>query len=237
MVLLWTIFFINIMCVIQFPYVFFITVHPATPESVDHSTLLQDVIFVLWVHNNTICCVGEHFPIHLKNPLFMTRQKLVFKNKIYSVMEKIGPQCHIYGNQTEWETYMLQWYTFQYSLQKAYTYRTVPVLGQPPQHHQWIQCLQPTVTQVPNVFAPTNSYWNRKTSTSMWYSAGTITLTGLSTSSKQKLTSNSVNKKGLNNINLHRDTNKNNKDKASICKKEVLFSDTDVTNQVVPCNI
>ena len=49
------------------------------------------------LHNNTICCVDEHFPIHLKKPLFVTRWKLVFKNKIYSAMEKIGPQFHIYN--------------------------------------------------------------------------------------------------------------------------------------------
>ena len=40
-------------------------------------------------HNNAICCVDEHFPIHLKKPVLETRWKLVFKNKIYSVMEKL----------------------------------------------------------------------------------------------------------------------------------------------------
>ena len=48
----------------------------------------------------------------------------------------------------------------------------------------------------PSLFAPTNSYWNKKTSTSTWHSADATTLTGYSTSSKQKWTSNPVNNNG-----------------------------------------
>ena len=47
-----------------------------------------------------------------------------------------------------------------------------------------------------SVFVPTNSYWNKKTNTSIWHSAGATTLTGFSTSSKQKWTYNSVNNNG-----------------------------------------
>ena len=40
-------------------------------------------------HNITICCEGEHFPIHLKKPLLKIRQKLVLRIKKYSVKEKL----------------------------------------------------------------------------------------------------------------------------------------------------
>ena len=46
-------------------------------------------------HNNTICCMDDHFSMHLRRPLLETRQKLVSKNQIYSVSEKIRPLCHI----------------------------------------------------------------------------------------------------------------------------------------------
>ena len=44
------------------------------------------------------------------------------------------------------------------------------------------------------MFAPTNSYWNKKTNTSIWHSGDAITLTGFSTAFKQKWTANSANR-------------------------------------------
>ena len=41
-------------CSAQLPYIFFITVHTATLESVDHSTLLKDLTFVLGVHQEVL---------------------------------------------------------------------------------------------------------------------------------------------------------------------------------------
>ena len=42
---------------------------------------------------NLLCFgIGKiYFPMHPKKPLLVTRQKLVFKNKIYSVTDKIRP--------------------------------------------------------------------------------------------------------------------------------------------------
>ena len=55
-------------CSGSFPYEFFITVHPATPDSVNHSTLLQDVIFVLGVHVQVLDGMAP-LEIH-SNPMF-----------------------------------------------------------------------------------------------------------------------------------------------------------------------
>ena len=55
-------------CSAWFPRIFFITVHPATPQSVDHSTLLQDVIFVFGVHQEVLDGMAS-FEIHF-NPIF-----------------------------------------------------------------------------------------------------------------------------------------------------------------------
>ena len=48
----------------SFSYVFFVTVYPATPEPIDHSTLLQDVISDLGVHQeglDGIASSQKHF--------------------------------------------------------------------------------------------------------------------------------------------------------------------------------
>ena len=52
----------------RFPNVFFFTVYPATPEPVDHSTLLQDCISISGVYQEVLDCVAT-FEIHL-HPMF-----------------------------------------------------------------------------------------------------------------------------------------------------------------------
>ena len=48
----------------------------------------------------------------------------------------------------------------------------------------------------PSMFAPTNSYWNRKSNISEQHSTGATTLNGFSTGSNRKWTSNSVTHNG-----------------------------------------
>ena len=45
----------------------------------------------------------------------------------------------------------------------------------------------------PNMFAPINSYWTKESNTSICHSTDAISLTGFSTDSKQKWTTNSAN--------------------------------------------
>ena len=52
----------------RFPYVFFFTVYPATPEPVDHSTLLQDGVSVFGVYQEVLYGITS-FEIHV-NPMF-----------------------------------------------------------------------------------------------------------------------------------------------------------------------
>ena len=52
----------------QIPNIFFITVHPATPEHVDHSTLLQDSISIFEVYQEVLDGVAS-FEKHLY-PMF-----------------------------------------------------------------------------------------------------------------------------------------------------------------------
>ena len=83
--------------------------------------------------------------------------------------------------------------TNHHSLQKALTFRSIPTLEQSSQHHQWIQHLQTQSHTAPDMFTPTNIYWNKKTNTSIWHSVDAVTLTGFSTGSKQKWTTISAN--------------------------------------------
>ena len=51
-------------CFVIFPNIFFITVHPATPEPVDHSTLLQDGMSIFGVYQKVldgVASFGKHF--------------------------------------------------------------------------------------------------------------------------------------------------------------------------------
>ena len=52
----------------RLPYVFFFTVYPATPEPVDHSTLLQDGVSVFEVYQAVLNGIPS-FEIHI-NPMF-----------------------------------------------------------------------------------------------------------------------------------------------------------------------
>ena len=50
----------------KFPNIFFITVHPATPEPVDHSTLLQDGVSIFGVYQEVLDGVASFKNIRIQ---------------------------------------------------------------------------------------------------------------------------------------------------------------------------